>query len=119
CANRLPCRCPKNEQISDPDVLYWGGCAAACNPRAQKIARSLAEILNSAGINWVVLGREEKCTGDLARRTGNEYLFAQMATEIVAALEVLKAKVIITSCTHFFHTIGKEYSHFVCKFLMY
>ena len=117
-AKGLPFLVPTIEQNSDPDVLYWVGCAAAFDPRAQKIARSLAEILNSAGINWVVLGREEKCTGDLARRTGNEYLFAQMATENVAALEALKPKVIITSCPHCFHTIGKEYPQFGGNFVM-
>jgi len=117
-AKGLPFPVPTIEQNSDPDVLYWVGCAAAFDPRAQKIARSLAEILNSAGINWVVLGREEKCTGDLARRTGNEYLFAQMATENVAALEALKPKVIITSCPHCFHTIGKEYPQFGGNFVM-
>ena len=117
-AKGLPFLVPTIEQNSDPDVLYWVGCAAAFDPRAQKIARSLAEILNFAGINWVVLGREEKCTGDLARRTGNEYLFAQMATENVAALEALKPKVIITSCPHCFHTIGKEYPQFGGNFVM-
>ena len=117
-AKGLPFLVPTIEQNSDPDVLYWVGCAAAFDPRAQKIARSLAEILNSAGVNWVVLGREEKCTGDLARRTGNEYLFAQMATENVAALEALKPKVIITSCPHCFHTIGKEYPQFGGNFVM-
>ena len=117
-AKGLPFPVPTIEQNSDPDVLYWVGCAAAFDPRAQKIARSLAEILNFAGINWVVLGREEKCTGDLARRTGNEYLFAQMATENVAALEALKPKVIITSCPHCFHTIGKEYPQFGGNFVM-
>ena len=117
-AKGLPFPVPTIEQNSDPDVLYWVGCAAAFDPRAQKIARSLAEILNSAGINWVVLGREEKCTGDLARRTGNEYLFAQMATENVATLEALKPKVIITSCPHCFHTIGKEYPQFGGNFVM-
>ena len=64
-AKGLPFPVPTIEQNSDPDVLYWVGCAVAFDPRAQKIARSLAEILDSAGINWAVLGREEKCTGDL------------------------------------------------------
>jgi Fe-S oxidoreductase len=109
---------PTIEQNSDPDVLYWVGCAVAFDPRAQKIARSLAEILNSAGLNWAVLGREEKCTGDLARRTGNEYLFAQMATENVAALDAVKPKVIVTTCPHCFHTIGNEYPQFGGKYVL-
>jgi Fe-S oxidoreductase len=117
-AKGLPFLVPTIEQNSDPDVLYWVGCAVAFDPRAQKIARSLAEILNSAGINWAVLGREEKCTGDLARRTGNEYLFAQMATENVAALDALKPKVIVTTCPHCFHTIGNEYPQFGGNYVM-
>ena len=111
-AKDLPFPVPTIEQNSDPDVLYWVGCAVAFDPRAQKIARSLAEILNCAGINWAVIGRQEKCTGDLARRTGNEYLFAEMATENVAALDALKPKVIVTTCPHCFHTIANEYQQF-------
>ncbi|HZD42329.1 MAG TPA: (Fe-S)-binding protein, partial [Terriglobales bacterium] len=111
-AKDLPFPVPTIEQNSDPDVLYWVGCAVAFDPRAQKIARSLAEILNCAGINWAVIGRQEKCTGDLARRTGNEYLFAEMATENVAALDALKPKVIVTTCPHCFHTIANEYPQF-------
>jgi Fe-S oxidoreductase len=108
----LPFPVPTTEKNSAPDVLYWVGCAVSFDPRAQKIARSLAEILNSAGLNWAVLGREEKCTGDLARRTGNEYLFAQMAMENVSALDALMPKVIVTTCPHCFHTIANEYPQF-------
>ena len=117
-AKGLPFPVPTIEQNSDPEVLYWVGCAVAFDPRAQKIARSLAEILNFAGLSWAVLGREEKCTGDLARRTGNEYLFAQMATENVAALDVVKPKVIVTTCPHCFHTIGNEYPQFGGNYVM-
>ena len=117
-AKDLPFPVPTVEQNADPDVLYWVGCAVAFDPRAQKIARSLAEILNSAGLNWAVLGREEKCTGDLARRTGNEYLFAQMATENVVALDAVKPKVIVTTCPHCFHTIANEYPQFGGNYVM-
>ena len=103
---------PTIEQNGDPDVLYWVGCAVAFDPRAQKIARSMAEIFHAAGINWAVLGKKEKCTGDPARRTGNEYLFAQMAAENIAALDEIKPKVIVTACPHCFHTIGNEYPQF-------
>ncbi|MGB7948303.1 MAG: (Fe-S)-binding protein [Candidatus Binatia bacterium] len=111
-AKDLPFPVPTIEQNSDPDVLYWVGCAVAFEPRAQKIARSLAEIFNAAGVNWAVLGQEEKCTGDVARRTGNEYLFTQMALENVAALDAVKPKIIVTTCPHCFHTIGNEYPQF-------
>ena len=117
-AKDLPFPVPTVDENADPDVLYWVGCAVAFDPRAQKIARSLAEILNSAGLNWAVLGREEKCTGDLARRTGNEYLFAQMAAENVAALDALKPKVIVTTCPHCFHTIANEYPQFGGNYVM-
>ena len=100
----------------DPDVLYWVGCAVAFDPRAQKIARNMAEILHSAGLNWAVLGNSEKCTGDVARRTGNEYLFTQMAEENVAALNDVKAKTIVTTCPHCFHTIANEYPQFGGKY---
>jgi len=96
----------------NPEVLYWVGCAVAFDPRAQKIARSIATLFTSAGLDWAVIGREEKCTGDTARRTGNEYLFAQMAADNIAALDEIKPKTIVTNCPHCFHTIGNEYPQF-------
>jgi Fe-S oxidoreductase len=111
-AKDLPFSVPTLAQKPDPEVLYWVGCAVAFDPRAQKIARSLAAIFNSAGVDWAVLGTEEKCTGDAARRAGNEYLFAQMAEENVAALNEVKAKTIVTTCPHCFHTIANEYPQF-------
>jgi Fe-S oxidoreductase len=111
-AKELPFPVLTVEQNPAADVLYWVGCAVAFDPRAQKIARSMAALLNAAGIQWAVLGKEEKCTGDPARRTGNEYLFAQMAAENVAVLDAIKPKVIITTCPHCFHTIGNEYPQF-------
>src|SRR5947208_460379 len=111
-AKDLPFAVPTLEQKADPEVLYWVGCAVAFDPRAQKIARSMAAILNSAGVDWAVIGKAEKCTGDPARRTGNEYLFAQMAAENVAALDAAKPKVIVTTCPHCFHTIANEYPQF-------
>jgi Fe-S oxidoreductase len=108
----LPFRVPILDEKSDPEVLYWVGCAVAFDPRAQKIARSLATIFNAAGLDWAVLGEQEKCTGDTARRTGNEYLFAQMAEENIAALNEIKPKTIVTTCPHCFHTIANEYPQF-------
>jgi Fe-S oxidoreductase len=117
-AKDLPFAVPTVDQNADPDVLYWVGCAVAFDPRAQKIARNMAEILHSAGLNWAVLGKTEKCTGDTARRTGNEYLFTQMADENVAALNAVKAKVIITTCPHCFHTIANEYPQFGGRYVV-
>jgi Fe-S oxidoreductase len=111
-AKGLPFPVPTLEEKRDPDVLYWVGCAAAFDPRAQKIACSVAELLNAAGLSWAVIGKSEKCTGDAARRTGNEYLFAQMAEENVAVLNESKARTIVTHCPHCFHTIANEYPQF-------
>jgi len=111
-AKGLPFAVPTLEERPDPQVLYWVGCAVAFDPRAQKIARSMAELLHAAGIEWAVLGKNEKCTGDTARRTGNEYLFAQMAQENIAVLNEIKPKTIITTCPHCFHTIANEYPQF-------
>jgi Fe-S oxidoreductase len=117
-AKDLPFPVPTVEQKTDPEILYWVGCAVAFDPRAQKIARSLAAILNAVGVDWAVLGKEEKCTGDTARRTGNEYLFAQMAEENVNALNEIKPKTIVTTCPHCFHTIANEYPQFGGKFVV-
>lgn len=111
-AKDLPFAVPTVEQKTDPEVLFWVGCAVAFDPRAQKIARSMAEIFNSAGVDWAVIGKEEKCTGDAARRSGNEYLFAQMAMENVEALNAIEPKLIVTTCPHCFHTLANEYPQF-------
>jgi len=111
-AEKLPFAVPTTEHNPSPDVLYWVGCAASYDPRAQKIARSVAEVLNAAGVKWAVLGLAEKCTGDAARRAGNEYLFSQLATENVTTLNGVNPKVIVTNCPHCFHTIKNEYPQF-------
>ena len=108
----LPFAVPTAAQKPDAEVLYWVGCAVAFDPRAQRIARSLATIFNAAALDWAVLGKEEKCTGDTARRAGNEYLFAQMAEENVALLNELNPKTIVTTCPHCFHTVANEYPQF-------
>ncbi|HEY2990991.1 MAG TPA: (Fe-S)-binding protein [Candidatus Binatia bacterium] len=105
----LPFPVPTIDKNPNCDVLYWVGCAAAFDPRAQKIAQSMAKILNAAGIKWAVLGLKEKCTGDAARRAGNEYLFSQLAAENVETLNGLKPKMIVTTCPHCLHTIKNEY----------
>ena len=117
-AKDLPFPVPTLAEKSDPAVLYWVGCAVAFDLRAQKIARSLATIFNSAGVDWAVIGKEEKCTGDMARRTGNEYLFAQMAEENIAVLNEIQPKLIVTTCPHCFHTIANEYPQFGGNFIV-
>jgi ferredoxin len=117
-AKDLPFSVPMLEQKSDPDVLYWVGCAVAFDPRAQKIARSMAELFHAAGIEWAVLGTAERCTGDPARRTGNEYLFAEMAMANVEALNEIKPRTIVTTCPHCFHTIANEYQQLGGKYVV-
>ena len=111
-AEKVPFEVPTVGKHPNPDVLYWVGCAASTDPRAQKIAGSMAEVLNEAGLNWAVLGPREKCTGDAARRAGNEYLFSQLASENIETLNAVNPRVIVTTCPHCFHTIGNEYPQF-------
>ena len=100
------------EQNPDFKILYWVGCAGAFDQRGQQIARAFARILNRAGVNFAVLGNKETCTGDSARRTGNEYLFTQLAEKNVAALNAAKVKKIVTACPHCLHTLKNEYPQF-------
>ena len=97
---------------SDFEVLYWAGCAASYDQRYSKVARTVVNLLKSAGVDVAILGMEETCTGDSARRTGNEYLFEMLAVQNVETLNKYKPKAIITSCPHCYHTIKNEYPDF-------
>src|SRR5580704_14390840 len=92
-----------------PDVLYWVGCAASYDPQAQKTARAFVELLNHAEVNFAVLGKKECCTGDGARRSGNEYLYRQLADKNVSTLNTVQPKLIVASCPHCMNSIGHEY----------
>jgi len=94
------------------DVLYWAGCAAAYDERYSKTARTVIELMQRAGLKVAVLGNEESCTGDSARRGGNELLFEMLATQNVETLNNYKPKVIVASCPHCYHTIKNEYPDF-------
>jgi Fe-S oxidoreductase len=98
----------------DADVLYWVGCAASYDDRAKKIARATVQLLRHAGVNFAILGTEETCTGDPARRAGNEFLFQMMAQTNVETLKGYQAekKKIITTCPHCFNTLANEYPDF-------
>jgi Fe-S oxidoreductase len=100
---------PTIEQNPEPDIVWWVGCAPATDPRAQKSARDFAKILNAAGVNYAVLGKLERCTGDSARRSGNEALFFELATGNVETLNEIKPKRIVTTCPHCLHTLKNEY----------
>ena len=103
---------PTIEQNPEPDVLWWVGCAAATDARAQKTARAFAKILSTAGVNYAVLGQQEQCTGDAARRSGNEYIFNELAKANVEILNEVAPKRIVTTCPHCLHTLKNEYPAF-------
>ncbi len=103
---------PTIEQNPEPEILWWVGCAPATDARAQKTAQAFAKILNAAGVNFAVLGRNESCTGDSARRAGREDIFFAMASQNVEILNEVKPKRIITTCPHCLHTIKNEYPAF-------
>jgi Fe-S oxidoreductase len=92
-----------------PDVLYWVGCAASYDPQAQKTARAFVELLTHAEVNFAVLGKKECCTGDSARRAGNEYLYRQLADKNVSTLNTVQPKLIVASCPHCMNSLGHEY----------
>jgi Fe-S oxidoreductase len=93
-----------------PDVLYWVGCAASYDPSAQKTARAFVQLLDHAKVDFAVLGKKECCTGDSARRAGNELVYRQLADENVSTLNTLNPKLIVASCPHCLNSIGKEYA---------
>ncbi|MBN1961698.1 MAG: (Fe-S)-binding protein [Deltaproteobacteria bacterium] len=93
-------------------LLYWVGCAGSFDDRAKKVSVAMVNILRAAGVNFAILGKEEGCTGDSARRAGNEYLFAMMAETNVELLNNYKVKKILVTCPHCFHTFSKEYPQF-------
>jgi Fe-S oxidoreductase len=103
---------PTIEQNSEPEILWWVGCAPATDARAQKTAQAFSKILNAAGVNYAVLGQNEQCTGDSARRAGNEYLFFELASANVEILNEVKPPRIVTTCPHCLHTLKNEYPAF-------
>jgi heterodisulfide reductase subunit D len=93
-----------------PDILFWVGCAGSFDQRAQKITRAFAGILNKVGINYAILGNEEMCNGDPARRAGNEFMFQMMAYQNIQVLSNYNIKKIVTACPHCFNIFKNEYS---------
>ncbi len=92
-----------------PEILFWVGCAGSFDQRAQKITRAFATILQKAGIKFAILGKEEACTGDPARRAGNEFLFQMMAYQNIQTLNNYGIKKIVTACPHCFNILRNEY----------
>jgi Fe-S oxidoreductase len=106
------------EENPDFEILYWVGCAPSTDPRARQTARAFVEVMNAAGVNFAVLGKRESCTGDSARRSGNEALFFQLATQNTETLnEAMRAedgaqRRIVSTCPHCLHTLKNEYKDF-------
>ena len=92
-----------------PEILFWVGCAGSFDQRAQKITKAFATILDKVGINYAILGKEEMCTGDPARRAGNEFLFQMMAWQNIQVLNNYGIKKIVTTCPHCFNIFKNEY----------
>jgi Fe-S oxidoreductase len=98
-----------SELSSPPDYLFFVGCAGSFDDRQKKVTQAFAKILKQAGVSFAILGPEEGCTGDPARRIGNEYLYWMLATQNIETLNSYNVTKIVTTCPHCFHTIGKEY----------
>jgi len=92
-----------------PEILFWVGCAGSFDQRAQKITKAFATILDKVGIKYAILGKEEMCTGDPARRAGNEFMFQMMAYQNIQVLNNYKIKKIVTACPHCFNILKNEY----------
>ena len=92
-----------------PEVLFWVGCAGSFDDRAKKISKAFAKLLNNAGVDFAVLGTEESCSGDPAKRAGNEFLFQMQAMMNIEVLNGYGIKKIVTTCPHCFNTIKNEY----------
>lgn len=93
------------------EYLYWVGCAAAFDERTQQVARALVRVLKAAGVDFAILGEEERCTGDVARRIGHEFLFQMQAKTNIETLNAYGVKKIITACPHCFNTLRHEYGY--------
>lgn len=92
-----------------PEIVFWVGCAGSYDDRYKRVTRAFVKILQSAGIRFAVLGTEETCTGDPARRAGNEFLFQMQATSVIQVLNGYQVKKIVTACPHCFNTLRNEY----------
>jgi Fe-S oxidoreductase len=103
---------PTVAENPEPDLLWWVGCAPATDDRAQKTAQAFARVLNQAGVNYAVLGQQEQCTGDSARRAGYDYLFFELASANVEMLNEVNPPRIVTTCPHCLHTLANEYPDF-------
>ena len=92
-----------------PEIVFWVGCAGSYDARAQRVTKALAKILHEIGVSFAILGSEESCTGDPARRAGNEFVFQMTALQNIEVLNMYEVKKMVTACPHCFNTIKNEY----------
>src|SRR5690554_5202215 len=107
--NKLPTMAEMAASGESPDILFWVGCAGAFDDRYKSVTQAFVKILQKVGLNFAVLGPEESCTGDPARRAGNEFLFQMQAMSNIQVLDSYNIKKIVTACPHCFNTIKNEY----------
>lgn len=108
-AYRVPTMAEMAANNETPEVLFWVGCAGSFDDRYKKVTVAFVKILNSAGVKFAVLGTEESCTGDPARRAGNEFTFQMLAMSNIQVLDMYNVKKIVTACPHCFNTLKNEY----------
>ena len=106
---KVPTMAEMMAQGKQPEVLFWVGCAGSFDDRAKKITKAFVKLLNKANVEFAVLGAEESCTGDPAKRSGNEFLFQMQAVTNIEVLNAYEIKTIVTACPHCFNTIKNEY----------
>ena len=106
---KVPTMAQMMEKGETPDILFWVGCAGSFDDRAKKITKAVVKILNHVGVKFAVLGSEESCTGDPAKRAGNEFLFQMQAMTNIQVLNGYEVKKIVTACPHCFNTLKNEY----------
>ena len=105
----IPTLAEMNAKNETPDVLFWVGCAGSFDDRAKKITKAFVKLLHKAEVDFAVLGAEESCTGDPAKRAGNEFLFQMQAVTNIEVLNAYEVKKIVTACPHCFNTLKNEY----------
>ena len=106
---KIPIMADLAAEGKEPEVLFWVGCAGSFDARAQKVTLAFTKILNAAGVDFAILGNEESCTGDPARRAGNEFVFQMTALQNIETLKMYNVKKIVTACPHCFNILKNEY----------
>jgi Fe-S oxidoreductase len=112
----VPVPWPPEPAAEPPELIYWLGCSGRHEPRSQQIAKTVAGLLDRAGVRWTCAGDAEMCTGDPARRLGDEGLFQQHALRVIELLKQARTNTVLVNCAHCFNALGKEYRNFGAEF---